>query len=338
MGYRVSARVRLAATIGAAVLLAALGTHLVAAALEIQTTAATGHKRFGRQDGQAQALISGSSLTYDAVNWSEVAEALDLSIESWPVPGSSPAEWEQLQRRSPQAGTTFVGVSLYDLNEAWLCDFRADIVPFRRTLTDLWESGSDLAFAKRLSNWYALTWARTVFPTAGRSDRVIFGLRDKAAALLSVAGRPEEAGAKLRLAADYTSEARLTDWPEGRLLRRLDSMRSLQGKANFAGPKHLALLRLLQQARRQGDVVVVVLPVSPPYAAGLLSRPDIEQFESALSKAKRAVPEATWVRLDQLETLNSADHFYDLVHLNMQGRSIATAALLGTLAGTPAAQ
>ena len=89
-----------AATIGAALLLAALGTHLVASALEIQTTAATGHKRFGRQDGQAQALISGSSLTYDAVNWSEVAEALEpSSIESWPVPGSSPAEWEQLQQQ-----------------------------------------------------------------------------------------------------------------------------------------------------------------------------------------------------------------------------------------------
>ena len=167
-----------------------------------------------------------------------------------------------------------MGVSLYDLNEAWLCDFRANIVPFSRTLADLWESGSDLAFANRLSNWYALTWARTVFPTAGRSpDRVIFGLRDKAAALLGVVGRPEgrtggEAAACRRL--HVRGEAyRLR--PEGRLLRRLDSMRSLQGKANFAGPKHLALLRLLQQARRQGDVVVVVLPVSPPYAAGLLS-------------------------------------------------------------------
>ena len=175
-----SARVRLTATIGAAVAARrALGTHLVAAALDVQTKAATGHKRFGGDVGPAQALVSGSSLAYDGVNWREVAGVLGLSIESWPVGGSSPAEWEQLQRRSPRASTTFVGVSLYDLNEAWLCDFRANIVPFRQTLRDLWESGADVAFAKRLSTWYTLAWVRTILPTAGRSDRVIFGLRDK---------------------------------------------------------------------------------------------------------------------------------------------------------------
>jgi len=328
-----SARVRFIATVGAAVLLAALCTHLAAAALDIQTKAATGHKRFGSEHGAAQALISGSSLTYDGVNWREVAGVLGLSIESWPVPGSSPAEWEQLQRRSPHAGTTFVGVSLYDLNEAWLCDFRANIVPFRQTLGDLWESRSDRAFAKRLSTWYFLAWVRMVFPTAGRSDRVIFGLRDKASSLLGGVGADADAGAKLRLAADYTSDAKISEWPEDRLLRRLDSMRGLQGKPGFAGPKHLALLRLLQRARRQGAVVVVVLPVSPPYVGGLLSQPDMEQFEASLADAKRAVPEATWVRLDHVARLKSADYFSDLVHLNMQGRSIATAEFLKSLAG-----
>ena len=44
------------------------------------------------------------------------------------------------------------------------------------------------------------------------------------------------------------------------------------------------------------------------------------------------------MHLNQLASLKSADFFYDLVHLNMQGRSIATAALLGTLAGTASAQ
>ena len=331
-------RASLAATLGAALLLAALGTHLVAAALDIQVRAATGHKRFGRADGPAQALISGSSLTYDAVDWREVAGVNDLSIESWPVPGSSPAEWEQLQRRSPKASTTFVGASLYDLNEAWLCDFRANIVPFRRTVADLWESGSDLTFAKRLTNWYALTWVRAVFPTAGRSDRVIFGFRDKVASLLGAGGGDDSTETRPRLAADFTSEDRISDWPEGRLLRRLASMRSLQGRPDFAGPKHLALLRLLQQARRQGAVIVVVLPVSPPYVAGLLNPTDIERFEASLDEARRAVPEARWIRLDQLAPLQSADYFYDFVHLNMQGRRIATAEFLNALAPPPTGQ
>ena len=193
-----------------------------------------------------------------------------MAIESWPVPGSSPAEWEQLQRRSPQTKTTFIGVSLYDLNETWLCDFRADIVPLSQTMADLWHSDSDLAFAKRLSGCYPRAWVRTFFPTAGRSDHVIFGLRDKARTLLPLAGNDPDRDANLRVAADYTSEARLTDWPKDRLLRRLAVMRSLQGKPWFSGPKHLALRRMLQQARRQGAVFVIVLPVSPPFVAELL--------------------------------------------------------------------
>ena len=116
------------------------------------------------------------------------------------MPGSSPAEWEQFQRRSPHASPTFVGVSLYGLNEAWLCDFRADIVPFRRTSWTLWESGSDVAVRQRVSNRYARRLGSDALPTAGRSDRVIFGLRDKAAALPAVVGRPDQDGARLRLA------------------------------------------------------------------------------------------------------------------------------------------
>ena len=97
----------------------------VAGVLSLQTVAVAGHKRFGDAPGPAQALVSGSSLSYDGVDWQEVAEVLGLSIESWPVAGSSPAEWEQLQRRSPKATTTFVGVSLYDLNESWLSEAMA---------------------------------------------------------------------------------------------------------------------------------------------------------------------------------------------------------------------
>jgi hypothetical protein len=327
-------RLKLLSLTGGALLLASVGTYLLVAVLGIQTKAAAGYKRFGHVSGPAQALISGSSLTYDGVDWTQVADALGMPVESWPVPGSSPAEWEQLQRRSPRAKTTFVGISLYDLNETWLCDFRADIVPFGQTLADLKRSGSDLAFARRLSSCYPRSWVRAAFPTAGRSDRVIFGLRDKARTLLSADGQDPDGNAKLRLAADYTSDDRISAWPEDRLLRRLASMRSLQGEPGFSGPKHLALRRLLQQAHRQGAVVVVVLPVSPPYASGLLSQHDLQLFEASLAEARQGTPEAEWVRLDQLASLKSADYFYDLVHLNMQGRRIATAILMKALTGT----
>ena len=73
--------------------------------------------------------------------------------------------------------------------------------------------------------------------------------------------------------------------------------------------------------------------MSPPFVAELLSQPDIDRFEASLAEAKRAVPEATWVRLDQLAPLNSSDCFFDFVHLNMQGQSIATPEFLEALAG-----
>ena len=141
---------------------------------------------------------------------------------------------------------------------------------------------------------------------------------------------------QLRLAGDYTSEERLSDWPEDRLLRRLASMRSVQGTPGFFGPKHLALKRLLQTASRRGDVIVIVPPVSVIYIENLLGTSQLQVFEDSLSATRLAVPEARWVRLDWLKALRSTDHFYDLVHLNMQGRRIATDEVLRTLAATSA--
>ena len=328
-----SQRLKLTVIMGSAILLASVGTHFLAAGLGIQTKAATGYKRFGAISRPTQALILGSSLTYSGVDWTQVAGLLGAGIESWPVPGSSPAEWEQLQRRSPQAKTTFVGVSLYDLNEVSLCDYRASVVPIRQTISDLWASGSDLTFAKRMLSWYTLTRVRSIFPTAGRSDQVVFGLRDKARSVLGGAGADEDAGPGLSVAADFVPKDRVSDWSKDRLLRRMALMRSNQGKPWFSGPKHVALLRLLQQARRLGAVVVLVLPVSPPFVAELLGQSDIDGFEASLAEAMRAVPGAIWVRLDQIAPLNSSDCYFDFVHLNMQGRSIATPELLKALAG-----
>ena len=246
-----SGRLNLAVTACVALVLASIGTHITVKALGIPTKLAMGHKRFGRVGGSATGLISGSSLTYDGLDWNKIAASVGVTIESWPVPGSSPAEWEPLQRRSPQAKTTFVGVSLYDLNE------NGSVISAPRSCRSGRQSRTSgladrTAFASALSS-YPRGWVRTVFPAAGRSDRVIFGLRDAAISLVGGNGGESGGETKLKLAADYTSDDRLSDWPRDRLLRKLASMRSLQGKAGFSGPKHLAFLRLLRQPRRQGQ-------------------------------------------------------------------------------------
>lgn len=328
-----SARAKLAMTLAGAVLLAALATHGVVWLLDIHTTAGTGHKQFGDSSQKAKALILGSSLTYSAVDWSRIASHLQTAIESWPVPGSSPAEWEQVQRRSPQASTTFIGVSVYDLNEVSVCEFRAHIVPFQRTLEDLWVSRSEVGFVRRMVSHYALTWSRAVFPTAGRSDHVIFGLRDEARRVIARPGQPASAGDEgLSVASDFVPDDRLGDWPRDRLLRRLAVMRSSQGKPWFSGPKHLALIRLLKQARRQGSVTVLVLPVAPLYTSEVVSAEDLARFQASIADAQQAVPDATWVRYDRFAPVESDDCFFDLVHANLRGRNIITPEFLKNLA------
>jgi hypothetical protein len=88
---------------------------------------------------------------------------------------------------------------------------------------------------------------------------------------------------------------------------------------------------MLREASRKGKVVVVVFPVSPPYKAEFLA-PDVAgRFEQALADVQHRVPEALWVRLDQLPNLNSNEYYWDLVHLNVSGQEIATQVLIGRL-------
>jgi hypothetical protein len=329
-----SARAKLLAMLAGVVLLASASTHGLVRLLDIRTTAGTGHKHFGNAKQEAKGLILGSSLTYSAVDWMSVASHLQVAMKSWPVPGSSPAEWEQMQRRSPQASMTFVGVSVYDLNEVSVCEYRANIVPLRRTVEDLWASRADGGFARRVLSDYPMTWSRAVFPTAGLSDHVIFGFRDEARRLVARPGQQTDtADERLSVASDFVSADALSDWPRDRLLRRLAVMRGSQGRPWFSGPKHLALIRLLQQARRQGSATVVVLPVSPLYNSEVVTAEDVARFQASVDDAKRAVPEATWVHYDELAAMNSNDCFSDLVHANRRGRSVITPEFLKSLNG-----
>ena len=288
---------------------------------------------YGPADQKALTILHGSSLAYSGVDWEQISVVTGGRIQSWATAGSSPAEWEVLNRRSPQTNRAFIVVSAYDLNEYWLCDFRADIVPFVQTVQDLWRCGADWQFCKRILSQYPVMVLRKLFPTVGRSDGVLTGIRD---VLQEAAfGRSKmETSDNPKFGPANTSETKekLTDWSPARLQRRLVLMRTTcQGKHSFHGPKKLALTRLLQQASHQGQVVLIVVPVSPIYQKEFLTPIAAQELEETIAEVQHCCPQTRLIRLDQLAALEDNDVFRDLVHLNTKGQQIATPALLEQL-------
>ena len=314
-------------------LITATFSHCVISWLKIETSFG-GHWLLEPEGSQLSVFMAGSSLAGDGLSWRRISDERKLRIEGWGVAGSSPSELERFQFLATQAKLTIIVVSAYDLNEHFLSDFRADIVPFGQTIRDLWQSQSDWSFSKRLLSQYPISYLRMVFPTAGRSDGVMVGLREKVIKLAYAGFSLEsEAGPTLSLnnstlIQDYKKE-RITNWSPGRMLRRLAALRSsCQGKHRFDGPKKLALLRMLRQAQKQGRALVVVLPVSPAYEKELLAPEVRREFQEALTDIGHSMPEVYWVRIDEVKKLNSNDYFWDLVHMNVDGQNIATEVFL----------
>jgi hypothetical protein len=295
----------------------------------------------GPDTARQSVFLAGSSVAGDGLAWGRIGDALNLRFEVWAVPNSSPSEWEQYQDKATQTKLTILVVSVFDLNEYFPCDFRADLVPFGQTVKDLWHSGADWPYSKRLLSSYPLSHLRLLYPTAGRSARVVAGIPGK----LKELGFPVESEAGPTLQFNETSSSQQTkketinDWPLGKTLRRLASMRSIsQGKHGFNGPKKLALLRMLHQAQQRGHTVVVVLPVSSTYGKEFLTSEVNREFEVALTEAQHSVPEVSWVRLDQVNELTSNEFFWDFVHMNSYGQSIATEAFLRQFKKFPSLQ
>jgi len=324
----------------ASTVIASVGSHIITEWLRIETTA--GHFwEIGQSPDQPPAFLAGSSLAGNAISWPRVSEEQGQQLKGWAVAGSSPWEWESFQQRANDIQLTFLVVSAYDLNEHFLCDFHADTVAFSRTVMDLWLTHADWRFTKRVLSQYPLKYLRTLFPSAGRSEGVLGGLRETFGTLFSSRSPLEaEAGPTFTVGQtiaikSYQTES-ITNWDRARLLRRLAIMRGAsQGRQSFDGPKQLAFVRMLRMAQERGRVVVIVLPVSPAYAHEFLS-PDIARnFDDALTAAQRSVPAARWVRLDYLPALNSDRYFWDLVHMNTVGQHIATKALIDQLQTFP---
>jgi hypothetical protein len=302
------------------------------------------YRRVGPESGP-QVLCAGSSLLGQALVWSKVSGAMDQGIESWAVGGSSPDIWEEWQKQRPHSNVAIVGVSLYDLNEMHLADARASVVPLWRTVDDLWSTHTDSALSDRILNQYLLKYVRLLLPTAGNADEVLVGLRSKAAGLLGQqASLAQHEGVMFEPPPPIMdvgeSTSSLNDWPSDHLIRRLAVLRAEnRGQHEFLnGPKHRALHRLLYQARNQGRVILVVLPVSKPYRQEFIDEPIETAFEEAISQAMAVVPEATLIRLDRLPGISDPACFFDLVHMNSLGRRFAIEAFLKELKRGPSAR
>jgi len=293
------------------------------------TRAEAVYRRIGPQSGP-QIFCAGSSLLVSGLSWPQVSDSLGQGVENWTVAGSSPEVWEVFQQQPRASNLTIIGISVYDLNEMRLTPERANFVPFGSTVADLWSSRTNSDLRHRILNQYAISYVRVLYPLAGDGDKVLNGLRTKAADLLGQKGSLQEREGivvekKGVLDVQDTSTS-LGDWSSARVLRRLEALRAENhGIHEFsAGPKSRAFRRVLLRAQQQGRVIVVVLPVSRYYADAFLNQNSISVFEQSLRQEMVSAPQATLVRLDQVPGISDNRYFFDLVHLNSSGRQMAT--------------
>jgi hypothetical protein len=322
-----------------ALLITSVVSHAVVRWLGIKATGPI-YLVFGSQVGKPAASIYGASPAFDGLDWNQVAQLLGGGIQTWATAGSSPSEWEMLQLRSPDVPRTFVCFTPFDLNDYFLCDFRAKIVPFGKTVRELREAGADWSFSKRMLSQYPLTFIRKLFPTAGRSNGVMVGIRR---GLQKMIGRSKHADLdrvpQLGSTGPNMTQDRITDWDAGRLQRRVEMMRAgCQGKQWFDGPKKQALLRMVRQAAAHGTVTIIVLPLSPTYQREFMTAKVTQDFERTLTDVQASCAASPMIRLDKLSVLHDDGLFWDLVHLNMYGQKIATAELLAKFQLLPNSQ
>lgn len=324
---------QLALVLIVATLIAAMGSHWVASWLKVKTTAAQAFT-VGKQNGNPPAFLAASSVGGYAISWELISTQLDMQIKVWGIAGGSPYEFEQFQKRVPEARTTFIVVSTYDLDEALICDFRAAIVPIGQTIETLRTIHSDRDYWKRTLKQYPMTWLRTLFPTLGRSRGIMGRLRENVVNLIKPSSHTSEtlAGPTIKFgkgaADDEYMRQKVSDWSKSQIAGKLVATRvDFQGAHSFNGPKRLAFERMLQYTDKRGRTIVIVLPVSPAYSKEFMHPEAVQEFEYALTRLQQGAPRAEWLRLDQLPGLASDENFCDLVHMNIFGKQIATEAL-----------
>lgn len=302
--------------------MASLLSHLAAGWLGILTEPQL-IERTGSDKASRSLCALGSSLLGFGLDWTQIAQTTQRRIEHCSVPAASPAELAEIESKATPTDLHVIGISIFEMNERYLSDFRSMTVPLAQTVQDLRASNSSWMYTKRVLGQYPLTYIRKVFPTAGRSLGVMVGLREK---LRTLKGQTKTADGDAPAFGPHTEYTEsISTWDPARMIRKLSELRvGMQGAHSFDGPKQLALRRLLNQSLAQGRTIVVVLPVSPPYLKQLISSSQIAEFEASVSKLTSEFPDAAWVRADQIAALQSPEYYWDLIHLNVAGRTIAT--------------
>ena len=264
------------------------------------------------------------------IHWSALANEGAFGVRGWAVPGGSVVEMEMLQHEVPSVQYTFLEVGVSDLNDNYVSDFRAEIVPLCQSLSQLRNAAVDWRFAKRVISQYPLKYLRAVFPTAGRSTQVMVGVREQLRKLKPRGADPSEVAVLSN--ESNTHDENIGDWPEARKLRNIALTRdSAGGTMSYQGPKRDAFFRLLKQGAARGKVVVLVMPESPVYLQEFAT-PEVQRhFNALLDEAQKQVPDALWVRLDQVPEFRSEKYYWDLVHLNAPGQARATEILRARL-------
>ena len=316
----------------AALVITSLVSHLVARAFHIRTLAVT-PLSFGSTNRPVDSIVAGSSLMFYGVGWAEVAKTMGLRMQGWAVPAGSVIEMEVLQSQVPAARVTFLGIGVSDLNENYVSDFRAEIVPMRSALKGLWAAHSEWPLARRVISQYPLSYLRMLYPTAGRSTTIMVGAREVLRSL-----RPSKKSSEPNERAVVASESNdhnenITSWPEARLVRNIGDLRaSAGGNFAFKGPKRDALFRFMKRGEEMGKMVMLIMPLSPTYQKEFLTEAVQRQFNEALADAQKKTPDALWIRLDNAPELKSDELYWDLVHLNAPGQAIASKIVLEQLA------
>lgn len=309
-----------------------LVSHGVARAFHIRTLAIT-PLSFGSTNQPVDGIVAGSSLMFYGVGWSDIAKKMSKRMQGWAVPAGSVIEMEVLQAQVPEARVTFLGVGVSDLNENYVSDFRAEIVPMRSALTGLWAARSEWALSRRVISQYPLSYLRRLFPTAGRSTTIMVGAREVLRSLRPSKKSNEPSERAVVASESNTHNENITSWPEARLMRNIGDMRaSAGGDFAFNGPKRDALFRFMKRGDETGKMVMLIMPLSPTYQKEFLTEAVLGQFNDVLSEAQKKTPDALWIRLDNAPELKFNELYWDLVHLNAPGQAIASKIVLEQLA------
>jgi len=316
----------------AAVAITSLVSHGVARAFHIRTLAVT-PLSFGSTNQPVDGIVAGSSLMFYGVAWSDIATTMGMRMQGWAVPAGSVIEMEVLQSQVPSARVTFLGIGVSDLNENYVSDFRAEIVPMRSAVTGLWVAHSEWSLARRVISQYPLSYLRMLFPTAGRSTTIMVGIREVLRSLRPSKKSNEPSERAVVASESNTHNENIMSWPEARLIRNIGDMRaSAGGSYAFNGPKRDSLLRFMKRGDEMGKMVMLIMPLSPAYQKEFLTESIQQQFNSVLAEAQKKRPDALWIRLDNAPELKSNELYWDLVHLNAPGQAIASKIVLEQLA------